>query len=419
MGPNNGFFINMENEMRRFLIIVVLMCLFGPVQYNKGDNEDAIDKEYVVTSLKYYESLIKNYSVSYTQTFRDFNPRYIKWMKEIFDDEISDRDTNYTSTDMIFENGNWRIEGYDVAWDGEKMNIHIETSNSSQRMVYSQNYERGIQAIPGGLIQKPGKIGSNRPRPCDILFTNLKGITFSSIVEDPNTKVYQIKQENRDLIVCEYVDEETNPTLIQKVYLDPNNSFTVVKHEFYRMDTGALWSALENIKYIEAEDGIMFPVYADHILYLADKNGKFPARTLTLEVDEESLKLNQELSQDVFTIEFPKGTLIRDEIIGLDYRVDDNQLLDSLIDDVIQSQKDQEATIREPNIQSSDTEENNQAVLANDKIETNVDVPDTVESTSEDSSKGSLIGFMIIAGTTLLLAIIVSVAYKKRVANRK
>jgi len=303
--------------MRRLLIIVVLMCFWGPVQYSKGDNEEAIDREFVVTSLKHYESLIKNYSASYTQTFSGNNPRYDKFRKEALGREVSNQRTKYTSTDIIFENGNWRIEGYNVTMDGEKVGVYIETSNSSQRMLYSPNYERGVQAVPGGLIEKPGKTSGGSPRPCDILFINQKGIPFSSIVEDPNTKVYQINQENRDLIVCEYEDELLN----HKVYLDPDNSFAVVKHESYRIDTGDLWTALENIKYIEAVDGIMFPVYADSILYMADEKGMYPVRTLTLEVDKKSLKLNQDLSEDVFTIDFPKGTYIRNATLNRTYRV--------------------------------------------------------------------------------------------------
>jgi hypothetical protein len=203
--------------------------------------------------------------------------------------------------------------------DGEKVGVHIETSNSSQRMLYSLNYERGVQAVPGGLIEKPGKASGSTPRPCDILFTNQKGIPFSSIIEDPNTKVYQIKQENKDLIICEYIDKTENQ--LNKVYIDPDDSFTVVKHEFYSINKGRLWSAYENIKYTETADGIMFPVYVDEILYMVDANGLYPAQTLTLEVNEESLKLNEELSEDIFTIDFPKGTYIRDATLNRTYTV--------------------------------------------------------------------------------------------------
>ncbi len=93
-------FMALENKMRGLLITAIFMCLFGPVRYNKGDNVEAIDKDFVVTSLKYYESLIKNYSASYKQTFSYRNPRFTEFLKKAFNMEESEQDTKYISANI-------------------------------------------------------------------------------------------------------------------------------------------------------------------------------------------------------------------------------------------------------------------------------------------------------------------------------
>ena len=115
-------------------------------------------------------------------------------------------------------------------------------------------------------------------------------------------------------------------------------------------------------------------------------------------------------------IDFPNGTLIRDEIVGITYQLGENQLLDNLLDEVSKSQIDHGVSaISESNMEYNETVKDEQVAIPNNRIETKVLVPESMENVTADSYMKPFIIFII-----LLVAIaFTGITFIKRGANRK
>jgi hypothetical protein len=309
----------------RKTVVILLASLALVIQNGRA----AIDKSWLVETLKHFESKTKNYVADFDDVYVFEDPRWLDHQAKMFGTEDEKR-TKTRSFHYVWETGKWRSEKLVLNAAGQPQRETWESQDDEKWMFYvPQIYNTQGNDLPRPGLVQPKKQKDVHVTPNTFMLVSKSGKGLSSIVEQPHTKVDYGVYGGEQVIVCEYQEGPTK----RKVYLDPNKDFSIVCTEVYKPN-GTLYRIRDNIVHRKLSEGIWFPVTGDSTLYVENENGSYKAQVLRMTVNEKTLKINQNLAENIFQIEFPHGTIVKDSILGLQYQVGAHRTVDKLLEDM-------------------------------------------------------------------------------------
>jgi hypothetical protein len=148
------------------------------------------------------------------------------------------------------------------------------------------------------------------------------------------TRVVEGHEADRNYVVVESPPEGKNyyPKLEVNVTLDPNHA--MMPAEIYSRNRGPGWAPYWKItidKFHEVEPGVWAPVEAT---YRWGPPGKVFS-VIKVAVDMSRSQWNKPVTEELFTLSFPVGTRVKDDLRGLHYatgKPDDGKNVDGLLD---------------------------------------------------------------------------------------
>jgi hypothetical protein len=311
---------NIKNKKIFLLYIVLLFNPYTILTNSQGLKQDQeIDKEIVVTALQYFESKIQNFQAKFKNTFEFVDPRYLAFMEAGSGTREESELTKSFSFNYIWENGKWRSEMTMFNMNGDILRETWQTLKDGTLMTLSPALDNvRANSVPSGSIMPQ----ANTPiitNPNRFMLVDVRGEPLSLILRKEETKLYKEFLNSKETIVCEFYNKGGSKI---KIYLDPNMNYSLMKKEIYTpKPEEKLYMTLDNIIWKDLGDDILFPLSAKSTIYHAAKGEIFKAQVLEMKVDEESVQVNQSLPENVFTIEFPEGTHVIDQIQNLRYVV--------------------------------------------------------------------------------------------------
>jgi hypothetical protein len=316
-----------------FAVVVLLLSapavLLATLKETKSE-----DKQTVIAALEYYESRLKNYDAQCTVTLEYESPYAREVAAKIGGPQDDAFRWTSASIHYIWEGGQYRSEEVTRNPQGKILLESWKTLNKDTLVVHVPQRE----GVPSNSLSR----ASIQPKtvrheaiadtaPNRFMLTDQNGRSTSAFLrEDPNSRVYGVVSDGRELVACEWHYRGYRFV----AHLDPAQKYTLVREAIYLLSpTERLVMTLDNVVWKDLGNDAMFPISGDQTSYSLDRAaGELrKLRVWRLKVAEETIKLNQELDASVFTIQLPAGTTVIDDIAGLTYVVGSNKAVDSLV----------------------------------------------------------------------------------------
>jgi outer membrane lipoprotein-sorting protein len=341
-------------------------------------------KKFVLDSIKHNENLVRNFTCHFSYQWFDGQGNAIK-PKE------GETITTLDSYLFVSNKKEFYSEYETHRSDGSKYSGIIAYDGSATRR-YRKDLNNGL-------------ITSQRHWPTVLTpdrFTNLyvdvKDLTMSEFLEASEIKTIsscKINQHDGYLVEVVHCDSSKEAPVEQKIYFDAEIGFIPVKTETYRLDISKEMPVLitEGVAYEKRADGVYFPTSAKALTYKRNSNGKMDLVT-EVRVSIPEVKVNVDLPQDIFTLKFPQGAKVYDEIYDISYTV--GEALDTInkIDEISNVNLPENYSITE-NVKDKSPNPA-QIITADHNIEKAKNVSKTVKLAANENAISGTIYFIFI-----------------------
>jgi outer membrane lipoprotein-sorting protein len=266
---------------------------------------------------------------SYEMTFRS----EFQFMDAAFHADIvgDGPEVGANSYRMVFAGPKWRREEKMFDKSGKPL-LEVWTAVDGQRRMTFSPLRKDIPSNrhPNGVISSEvgenDDFGPNTLLPRSAAFRS----SLSSLLRRGRGRILYEHLDNQPPTVAVQVEGEGTPHGKVVLVLDASKGFSVITKELYRSN-GTLFTRDDNIMW-KRIGGAWFPVSGDESLYLSRPNGKqYRAQVLHMQVDDESIKVNQKTDADLFELKYPNGTLVLDKINGISYVVGAQAMMDHMV----------------------------------------------------------------------------------------
>jgi len=223
----------------------------------------------------------------------------------------------YQIDKLAFDNtGRARVENIYGIYNksGEKMSpreIFITTWDNENAIEYSDYIEKGRR---GAMLsnKRPYAVSERARHPLRSYGEHFYKAFSQTIAKGETVDI----TENKD---GTYRIEFMNKNLIRVGTLDPTKGFSLIKQEAYR--DGHL-AFIYKAEFQEIVPGIWFPISSEDEVYFTkepyDLRTKYTVKISDIKINDPSFNKN------LFQVEFPDGTMVRDAITGIEFIVGDS-----------------------------------------------------------------------------------------------
>lgn len=284
----------------------------------------------LIVATRQQESLLRNFNAKLTATITDIDPRFLKAIGE------TEQQLSAFSTEYVWGDGQrWRSQI--VLYDTQNQPVReIWQSVDGQRhMSYIPHREN----IPGntrniGFVDSEVSMNIGDTVPDRFMLVNVEGESASSRLNHDRAELAGMEDVNGVKAIA--VNLQGGNGFRCKMFLDPDKGFAVVRMNIYRKNGGLAW-VYDNIVLKEV-DGVWFPMSGDCTVYMQDDDGTdYKAQVTRMQVDADSLQINQTLHDDTFKFVYPTGTVVKDMNLGIQYVVGMDKILDRTVQNITAS----------------------------------------------------------------------------------
>ena len=202
---------------------------------------------------------------------------------------------------------------------GKERSVHISTSYNGKIAKKYHFEDQPARKFSEGVITNNKKL-MPRWSKTPLIYTShffqlISGRPLHQILRGKDTDLITLDNEIKEvngfntIRVDKYVKIEGTKAHSKSIYFSPEHNFTIVKIELYNGKQAIV--AYDVLELKEVKDGIWFPV-SGCIAPSSPTNAKNIYKAT-------SVVINQGLKKEHFNIEFPAGTQIFDETVGLRY----------------------------------------------------------------------------------------------------
>jgi len=202
---------------------------------------------------------------------------------------------------------------------GKERSVHISTSYNGKIAKKYHFEDQPARKFSEGVITNNKKL-MPRWSKTPLIYTShffqlISGRPLHQILRGKDTDLITLDNEIKEvngfntIRVDKYVRIEGTKAHSKSIYFSPEHNFTIVKIELYNGKQAVV--AYDVLELKEVKDGIWFPV-SGCIAPSSPTNAKNIYKAT-------SVVINQGLKKEHFNIEFPAGTQIFDETVGLRY----------------------------------------------------------------------------------------------------
>ncbi|PVX27666.1 MAG: hypothetical protein CW716_01105 [Candidatus Bathyarchaeum sp.] len=383
---------------------IVTSCFLGVVVSSTTNAAlPDIEKDQIVEAVKFTDTLLTNVSTKYV-------------VAEQFNKSIRGGERPEKRQLEI----QWRREGirdyYDVTvYDGRLIR------GKPFRVVTAYNGEHRKQWMPnedkGDVFKEPYK--SSWPIPIDFgLALGKHDKTLGESLEE--CEIDTIRKTNWENNECYYVKAIQPNGAKAEVWIDPTIGWRARNVRLYRPDGLIMYEATADFN--DLGNSIYFPVEGTAKLYGNDPNTGERVVSCTRKLKLEEVKVNTDLTQEDFDIEFPNSTNVYDHIHGIGYIVGvtsvqgvEDATLNEIADEIgklVEAEKGSGVDISKGLDQDAETKDGTQTAKTNDEPAIN----------NNDNAAESVMGktgfhlWWLIALVTAGVLCIVYIVVRKRTA---
>jgi hypothetical protein len=298
---------------RVHLLCVVFLLAFG----FRATGAEGDLKQFVLDAVRRNESLFKNFEVEFV----------LHW----YDPEGKRLEPPGVDRFVTEERWHYAREGNKIY--GEFGTDWSNGYSESGTQVYDGNLMRFYrQDLSSGLIQSRRKFPTSAvPDRFTNLYRNVGDLTMSEfLLASTIKKVTSCEGKGMRGFLVEVIHKDTSPDnpLEQKIYFDVDKGMVPVVVETYRLSLSSQQAVLvdEVLEFERVTEEIYFPRKARLLWYSPQKEADAgQPKKLLLEdevrVDVSRIRVNADLPETMFRLDYPPGTSVYDETLDLSYRV--------------------------------------------------------------------------------------------------
>lgn len=423
--------------LTKFLIVIILSN-FGSIIMG-----EQMDAEGVVRQIEYNESIIKDVQCMH------------RWF-------VPETNTVYRDCEWGYKNGKEFVSGihYGKTEDGKVLS-YIKVTAFDGKAVRSYNFIPFSGDIRGGIYGYDPHVFSVPTSPKALLGYTLDqdGIyTLSELLSAKYVKNKEVRAEKLGDIECVLLEatgfqaSEGKPIYDLRIWIDPKRNYKPLKIEKYespddknsiaglRNERWKYFKKIVNGIELRQIDGMWFPVCGEQIFYttipefmvegkteediikqypgmneeeIAKKINLLSVPSIRERVELREIKINKGIDPTKFTIIFPAGCKLWDDIIGLGYVVGGpegvvSDELKNLNNTELPANTKKEHLLGEPNIVNSQNQKGQDKAAPKKKLSEKID--SKIFSDKTDNSKGLIFGFV-----AFLLVSLVAFFFMRRI----
>ncbi len=293
--------------------LFIVLCL--GIEFVEGGTSADL-RQFVLESIRHNESLVKNFETEFTVRWYDPDGKPLQGSgKEEFITE----------------------ERWSYARQGNKIYAHFgrdwsDRHSESGTQVYDGNRMLMHRAdLSSGMIQARKQFPTSAvPDRFTNLYRNVGDLSMSEFLEASTIKaVTPCRGRGIRGFLVEVVHKDSSPSdpLEQKIYFDADKGFVPAIVETYLLNLSRDQPVLvdEVTEFEQVTSEIYFPRKARLVSYwtqqTADSNEPRLVKDHEVRTEVSRLRVNVDLPEDMFRMNFPQGTRVYDETLDLAYQV--------------------------------------------------------------------------------------------------
>jgi len=231
----------------------------------------------------------------------------------------------------------------------EQINDSGIPENTTRIYSINQQWSKGL------LVESKGKTLRGQIKPGRLL-ENAVGVTT---VKDAMWDFFRWPLEQADMEASSVVfDEKSNQYIATykmgspekgpyiKLHVDPSKGFIPIKKQLLKHD-GSVFISFENSDFNQTKEGLWIPLKFTLVDLI---------NNLTIHYVVQEVMVNEPIADELFELSFPSGTIVKDDIAGLKYVVNDTDMALNTLDDSLNDNEPMPNRINTKNSNKKDGE---------------------------------------------------------------